>query len=128
MPRSAVIVSPQVASRSVTSRSESSTRCAPTSPERTLARVASERKVADDFAVFAHHEVVVLVVVRLHGCERRLLARNRDPFIFVTEADELGDATHGSFVVVLHVFVREQQHVRVVTMRPPRSEVRVVRA
>src|SRR4051812_11441037 len=56
------------------------------------------------------------------------LGRNRDPFIFVTEADELGDATNGCFVVVLHVFVREQQHVRVVTMRPPRSEVRVVRA
>jgi len=31
-------------------------------------------------------------------------------------------------VVVFHVFVGEQQHVRVVTVRPPRGEVRVVRA
>ena len=72
-----------------------------------LARVASEREVAGGLAAFAHEEVVVLVMVSFHGCERRLLDRDRDPFVVVTEAHELRNATDGCFVVVLHLFVRE---------------------
>jgi len=45
-----------------------------------------------------------------------------------TDADELGDASHRSLVVVLHVLIGEQQHVVVVTVRPPRGEVPVVGA
>ena len=58
-----------------------------------LARVASEREVADDFAAFAHHDVVVLVVVRFHRCERRLLARDREPFIVVADPASERDIT-----------------------------------
>ena len=92
-----------------------------------LARVASDREVADEFAALTHHEVVILVLVRLHGREGRLQTRDRDPVVVMSEANELSD-TNGSFEVLLHVFVREKQNVRFVTMRPPRSEVRVVRA